>query len=261
MFAFTTTSSAAAEILPKARPPRRPIRVAPQVTGQTDALAVLAHDLRGPLANLSLLIEAMAAETGARLGNGNADRAQKALKVIERVDAMLTAMLDRAGNSTATLAAARRECDLADFIEEVLTLNRPLAERQRVRLHGYIAEPLSAFADPELVMQAIDNLLNNAIGFTGPGGLVLLEAMPDGEGGVTIQVTDQGPGLTAGEIDQLFQRFSRPARNSRSGRRSTGLGLWIVRCIAELHAGKADVRSGGPGKGATFRLWLPAQRQ
>ena len=87
-----------------------------------------------------------------------------------------------------------------------------------------------------LLMQAIDNLVGNAITLTPRGGRVVCEAGPGEAGGAIMSISDQGPGLTQAEIDRLFQPFARAHAASDGERRSTGLGLWIVRLIAERHA-------------------------
>jgi signal transduction histidine kinase len=225
-----------------------------------DALTVLAHDVRGPLASLALLVEAMseagaaAGEAATRIGR----HAARAEQIIERLDGMLTGLLDRARRSGDALAPGDEPLDLADLVETVVALNRPLAEGRGVRLHCLVADPPHARGDAHLIMQALDNLLANAIGFTPKAGLVLCEAAPAENGDVLVRVTDEGPGLSPAEMARLFRPYPKVARPAPTTRRSTGLGLSIAHRIASAHGGSLTVESRGHGHGASFLLRLPA---
>ncbi len=224
-----------------------------------DALAIFAHDLRGPLANLALLIEAIGAEAQAVGSVRTIERTARAERIIDRLDGMLGAMLERARDSGNVLVARRKPVDMADVVETVATLNRPLAEKRGVRLHCFVAEPLVASGDAHLLMQAVDNLVGNAIAFTPAGGLVLCEAAPADNGDVLIRITDEGPGLAPEDIARAFRIFTPLSSRPAAPRKSTGLGLSIVRRIAEAHGGSVKAASPERGKGSSFTLRLPAQ--
>lgn len=243
---------------PHAGPLAKTARLAsPGGTFPSDALAVLAHDVRGPLANLSILVEAMASEVDRGQFGRLSRHADKATRIIERLDGMMTAMLERARTLGDTLLAGRETVDLVDVIETVASLNRPLAERHGVRLHCLIAEPLHVKGEAHLLMQAIDNLLGNAITHSPRGACVVCEAAPARGGDVIVRIADQGPGLTADEIAGLFRAFGTLPARATQPRKSTGLGLAIVRRIAESHGGSVSAESRGAGAGATFSLRLP----
>ena len=114
---------------------------------------------------------------------------------------------------------------------------------------------LDVHADAGRLEQAISNLVGNALRFTPAGGEVAISAHGLPTGGVRIDVSDTGVGLSAEDQARVFDRFyKQDASRSRTG---TGLGLSIVRAIAEAHGGSATVRS-TPGQGSTFSVTIPA---
>jgi signal transduction histidine kinase len=221
---------------------------------------MFAHDMRGPLANLSLLLEAIAdaAETGRR--EQIARQTARADQILARLEGMLTAMLARMRTLGDPLAPVTGDVDLGDLVETIAGLNRPLAEQRGVRLHCTVVEPLHVRGDAHLLMQAIDNLINNAISFTPAGGRVVCEAGPADNGDTLIRISDEGPGLAIADLGRLFKPFGRASGGNDPARPSHGLGLWIVGLVAERHGGRVEAASDGPGHGATFTVRLPAHR-
>jgi signal transduction histidine kinase len=112
---------------------------------------------------------------------------------------------------------------------------------------------LSARCDRDRVSQVLSNLLGNAIKFTPSGGTVTLAAAPSPEGGVTVSVSDTGPGVPDALRERIFERFWQIGKPDRQG---LGLGLYISKMIVESHGGRIFVDSAA-GKGSTFRFTLP----
>jgi signal transduction histidine kinase len=142
--------------------------------------------------------------------------------------------------------------DVADFLIE--TLHRWSQTRRRWSL-GPLAEA-SVPADEDRLTLALDALIENAVDHTGPDGRIELSARRDGEH-VILAVTDSGPGIPAAEVGRIFGRFTRvdPGRSREAG--GFGLGLAVVKAIAEAHHGSVHVRS-TVGHGSVFELILPA---
>src|SRR5581483_6871027 len=113
-------------------------------------------------------------------------------------------------------------------------------------------------ADPDRLAQALRNLINNAIDHTRPvSGLVRIEVERLANDRLRISVLDDGPGIPPGELDRIFQRFHRTGEARASEFGGAGLGLAIVRAIAEAHGGSVEASNGGVGGGARFDLLLP----
>jgi signal transduction histidine kinase len=108
-------------------------------------------------------------------------------------------------------------------------------------------------ADHRRLVQALSNLIDNALRLTPSGGTVTVQALP-APGYVEFAVRDTGPGIPADQLPHLFDRFWQGARARRGG---AGLGLAIVKGIVEAHGGRLFAES-RPGEGATFRFWIPA---
>jgi signal transduction histidine kinase len=142
-----------------------------------------------------------------------------------------------------------REVELGALVDEVLDKARPLADR-RWTLDARSEVVVSA--DPQRLTQALVQLVSNAVRHTAPGGTIGLGSRSDGRQ-VRIWVRDSGPGVPVEDRERIFDRF----RRGRAARgEGSGLGLSIVRAIAEAHAGTVAVES-EPGGGARFVLTLP----
>jgi signal transduction histidine kinase len=141
---------------------------------------------------------------------------------------------------------------LDEFAIEVITRWRPTAPRQWKL--GPL-DPVRALADPERLGLAVDALVENAIRHTGDGDVIGLSVSCGGDGQVRVAVSDTGAGIEAGELHRVFDRFR--TASSAKGPRGTGLGLSLVRAIADAHGGSARVRS-VRGKGSEFEIRLPA---
>ncbi|MGH6743067.1 MAG: sensor histidine kinase, partial [Bradyrhizobium sp.] len=151
----------------------------------------------------------------------------------------------------------REPIDLAALINEVVEANQPLAARKEQSI-SVSAPPLQqTHCDIDRVREAIDNLLSNAIKYSPLGGRIEVSAERQGDK-TLIRVRDHGAGLSPEDISRLFGRFQRLSAKPTAGESSTGLGLSIVKRIAELHGGSIAAESAGPGFGTTFTLTLPA---
>jgi signal transduction histidine kinase len=114
-------------------------------------------------------------------------------------------------------------------------------------------------ADRERLEAALDALIENAVDATAEGGRISLSAGPDGDH-LILEVSDDGDGIEADHLSQVFERFSRRERDRARGSGGTGLGLAIVKAIVDAHEGSVDVTS-APGAGTTFRIRLPRYRE
>jgi signal transduction histidine kinase len=220
-------------------------------------LSRFAHDLRGPLANLSLLVEAIEAR-GKSAGDSKLGAlADRAAKVIDRLDDMMNALLTRARAAASAQPCEAASVSLPDIVETAAELNQPLAERCGVRLHCFLVEPLCVTGDAELLMQAVDNLLTNAIKYSRRGGMVVCQAAAVGNEAV-LRIEDEGPGLKPEDMRRLFRPFQRASATSDAPLGSAGIGLSIVHDIAVQHGGSISAANRSDGRGAVLTLRLPA---
>lgn len=211
------------------------------------------HELRAPLT-------LMRAEIESALRRGRTkEEYRRALESVQgEVDhlARLTDQLLMLARADAgALVPAQEAVDVADFLHETGARWEPFAERRNVRVE--ISAPDSGYVegDPALLRRVMDNLVDNAIRYTGEGTAVALRGYAS-NGGWNVEVVDHGPGIPAGYRTRLFSRFARPdkARSAEDG--GAGLGLALSAAIARAHGGTLElVENEEPG--AVFRMHLP----
>ncbi|MDP6076587.1 MAG: ATP-binding protein, partial [Acidimicrobiales bacterium] len=145
--------------------------------------------------------------------------------------------------------------DASNLVEETVEDFGAAASEAGVAIQHEIAHELPVVGDPVALRRALANLLSNAIRVSDPTGRVRVTAGQDSEM-VWMSVLDDGPGLSPEDQERVFQRFWRGDRASAREAGRSGLGLAIVRQIAEAHGGQVTLRS-TVGVGSTFTIWLP----
>jgi two-component system phosphate regulon sensor histidine kinase PhoR len=234
---------------------KRPTEAPAPVTSEqppkdSNWIAEVSHELRLPIANIKLLVETL---LDGALEDPDVCRRmlKRAYGEVERLQKLAADLL-----SAETVSQSRQEIrqDWVDLgararyaAESVATL--ALSKGVEVRLQ--VAPNYRVYANQEQLDQVLLNLVENALKFTPPGGLVTIAS---GEGSGVLEVRDTGIGIPAHEIPKIFQRFYRVDRTQSKG--STGLGLSIVKNIADLHGGRVVVES-EEGKGSVFRVEFP----
>ncbi|MCF8033067.1 MAG: HAMP domain-containing protein [Desulfarculaceae bacterium] len=220
-----------------------------------DFVANVSHELRTPLTAVR-----GAAET---LIDGALDSPQYArhfaeliLRQNRRLERLVQDLMELASLESGQSPPRRRRIEALELADSVMEAVLDLAEARGVELGRSLPrEPLVFQADARQVEQAMLNLVDNAIKYTGQGGKVTLSiAVEDRE--VVLSVSDTGPGIPAEHLPRLFERFYRVDTNRSREMGGTGLGLAIVKHVALVHQGRVDVES-VPGQGSTFRLVLP----
>jgi two-component system phosphate regulon sensor histidine kinase PhoR len=147
--------------------------------------------------------------------------------------------------------------NIAELLEEAAASVGPLGEKKKMALILECPPELSARVNGSLLVQAAINLLDNAFKYSPAGSTVRLAAAA-AEGELVIEVKDEGPGIPAGHLERIFERFYRVDRARSRETGGTGLGLAIVRHIALLHRGRAEAESHA-GDGSVFRIRLPLE--
>jgi PAS domain S-box-containing protein len=218
-------------------------------------LATLAHELRNPLAPIRNALEILGLKDVA------APAAVEARELMVRQLAHLVRLVDdllEVSRITHGKIELRREpVELASVIESAVETVRPLVDAARQRLEVSLpAEPLWLEGDPIRLSQIFGNLLNNATKYTDAGQEIRLEAKPF-DGGVLVSVKDKGVGIPAELLPRLFDMFSQGHPNPSIAQGGLGIGLSLVHKLVELHGGRVEARSAGPGRGSELMVFLP----
>ena len=221
---------------------------------RSDLVGNLSHELRTPVAAARALAETLASGV-----DDDDDRARflgRLVEELERLGEMIRGMLRLARLESGSEPLAREECDVAALLQTAANRIEPVARARRVGIDVVAADGPAVRCDRERVLEALSNLLDNAVRHSPHGGLVRLSTHPD-DRGVRVDVQDEGPGILPGERERVFERFytGGEARDSSDG---TGLGLAIARHIVVRHGGAIWVDDRSPG--ATLCFTLPATR-
>lgn len=222
-------------------------------------LAMLSHELRNPLNAIGSYAALLESDPEAR----QYPVVRKAAGAIRRnagAQARLVSdLLDLSRLRTGKLAIRRQEVLLGPLVAEAAEAVRAEAEAKDLRLEVETpGEPILAEADPVRVQQIVWNLLQNAVKFTPAGGWVAVRLEREVEL-ARLDVEDSGQGVAPEFLPRLFDMFSQEeAGEARQG--GLGIGLALVRQLTDLHGGRVEADSRGPGQGARFTVWLPLRR-
>jgi len=239
-----------------------------ELRAQSDALAesnerknhflgVLAHELRNPLAPISNSINILK-----RVPPGT-EHAQRAQAVIERqtrhMIRLIDDLLDVTRISQGKIRVQSDPVDLLDAVRNCIEDQTSTLEQGNLHLAlDMPSEPLRVRGDYTRICQVFGNLLNNAIKFTNAGGTIHVSVRPDARSNeAVLDVQDTGVGLDPALIPQLFQPFSQGANAYTRTTGGLGLGLALVKALAELHGGSVTAQSAGPNQGSQFTVRLP----
>jgi PAS domain S-box-containing protein len=218
-------------------------------------LATLSHELRTPLMPVISCAHL--------LGTDDTLDAEhlKSVQVIERnaraLSRMIDELLDLSAVMNRKLRLMRERTKMNDWVRATLETMRPAWEKKELTVKFTpCRQPLELEIDPTRLAQVLTNLINNAIKYTQPGGKIQVK-LSSHRTEVRLSVTDNGAGLNRYEIDRIFEMFHQSRTRRTQGVGGLGVGLTVARSLAELHGGGLLAESPGPGKGATFTVWLP----
>ncbi len=218
-------------------------------------LAMLSHELRNPLASVA---------NAAALLKETVDPENRvwAAGVIERQSRQLAHLindlLDVSRVTTGKIRLRKEVCDVAILLDRACETVRPLVDERSHRLTcNYQRDTFWLKADPVRVEQIVLNLLTNAAKYTPAGGRIDLSVARDG-GELVITVQDNGMGIAPDRLPEIFNLFAQGERSMARSEGGLGIGLTVVRKLAELHGGKIEAQSDGHDHGSTFTVRLPA---
>ncbi|AWN45047.1 histidine kinase [Methylobacterium terrae] len=225
---------------------------------KTEILGTVAHDLKNPLAVILGRAEMLGDMIEARPQPTEAMHAQigHIRETARRLTGMIETLIADAMNDALDIALRREPVDFAALAREVSQANAPLAETKSQTLRSQIPDSLYLCGDAERLREAMDNLISNAIKYSPVGAEIVVTVAREAVDTI-YAVRDHGPGLSPEDNARLFGRFQRLSAKPTAGEGSTGLGLSIVKRIAELHGGRATAESHAGEAGSTFAIRLP----
>ena len=216
---------------------------------KSEFLATLSHELRNPLAPIGFGLKLLEA------GNGSDPNAIRIMRrQLQQLVRLVDDLLDATRLSSNKIQIRRLRTDLVPIVQHAVEACMPDIEAARHELAITVpAEPVWVDADPDRLAQVVTNLLNNATRYTPPGGRLTLD-VGVAEEEVVLSVSDTGVGLDDADRERVFEMFMQVGGPGSGG---LGIGLALVRRIVELHGGRVEARSEGPGRGSEFAIRLP----
>ncbi len=218
-------------------------------------LAMLAHELRNPLASIHNAVQLM---RNPQLPAAQQDWARDMIeRQLGHLTRLIDDLLDVARITRGKINLSREPVPLATLVARAVETVQPLLSRQRHDLVVDVAgEALFIDGDPTRLIQIVGNILSNAVKYTHPGGRIELSAGSRDEH-VEIRVRDNGIGIDPGLIPTVFNLFAQASRNEAGNQAGLGIGLALVKRLVELHGGQVEAHSDGLGKGSEFTVKLP----
>jgi PAS domain S-box-containing protein len=218
-------------------------------------LALLAHELRNPLAPLRNGLQVI------RLASGDAKVVAKTRDMMDRqlshMVRLIDDLLDVSRISLGKMELRRSRVLLADVVSSAVETARPALEAAGHELKVSLPpEPIPLEADVTRLAQVLGNLLNNSAKYTDRGGRIWLTARRDGDQ-VRVTVQDTGIGIPASALPNIFDMFSQVDRSIERSTGGLGIGLALVKGLVEMHGGTIQAESPGEGQGSTFTVRLP----
>ena len=215
-------------------------------------LATLAHELRNPLAPIRYASQLLKPGTPPEMA---ADARRMIDRQLAHMARLLDDLLDVSRITRGTLDMRRDAVDLRAVLRHAVEAARPLAQAVEHELQVQVPElPLMVRGDETRLIQVIGNLINNAIKFTNAGGAIVVSADVDGPM-IVARVRDTGRGISPELLPHVFEMFTQGDSSARQT--GLGIGLALAKQMVELHGGRIEAHSDGPGRGSEFRVLLP----
>jgi PAS domain S-box-containing protein len=218
-------------------------------------LAMLAHELRNPLAPIGAAAQVLA------VAGADTSKVSMASAVIGRqvrhMAGLVDDLLDVSRVKRGLVRLDKRRCDMAAVLAAALEQARPLVDRRGHRLTVALPDAQACVeGDEKRLVQVIANLLNNAVKYTPDGGHIDV-ALALGGGTAMVTVRDNGVGMRADFLERAFDVFAQADQSIARSQGGLGLGLALARSLVSAHGGAIEAASAGPGQGAVFTVTLP----
>jgi PAS domain S-box-containing protein len=229
---------------------------------RNEFLAILAHELRNPLAPLRNAVQIL------RRSADNAAVVEKARDLIDRqvhhMSRLVSDLLEAARAQNGQIKLQMSSLDLRSIIRHAVDLMRPVFEGKQQKLRVTLPEtPVSVEGDATRLEQVFTNLLSNANKYTQERGEIEINlgaGLIDEARCAIVQVVDNGEGIEGELVPRLFELFAQADRSLAHSQGGLGIGLSLVRTLVEMHGGRVTMRSEGRGRGSTFEVRIPLAR-
>lgn len=221
---------------------------------KNDFLAMLAHELRNPLAPIRNGLQLM------KLVGNNSTMATEARNMMERqignMARLIDDLLDLSRITEGKIELLKEKVDLRTVVQDALETSRPLIDELGHKLSVTLpSKPVFVYADRSRLAQVFVNLLNNSVKYTESGGDIWLTLERQGTDAV-VKVKDNGMGIAPVLLPKIFDLFTQADRSLQPPQSGLGIGLSVVRRLVERHDGTVEAASDGPGKGSEFTVRL-----
>jgi signal transduction histidine kinase/CheY-like chemotaxis protein len=226
---------------------------------QDEFLAMLAHELRNPLAPIR---SAMALLERPDCTEAMREKVYDVIKrQVHHMGRLIDDLLDASRLTQGKVILQRQPTAVAEFVQQAVENAREMIDAQHQRLTlDTPAAPLFVDGDPVRLLQIVGNLLHNAAKYTPPGGSIAVTVRPHGDR-MVIRIVDNGVGIAAESLPFVFDMFTQGNHSLSRSQGGLGIGLTVVRRMVELHGGTVEARSAGLGQGSEFVVSLPRLMQ
>jgi signal transduction histidine kinase len=225
---------------------------------KSDFLATMSHELRTPLNAIIGFSEVLHEQMFGELNERQLAYVNDVLEAGRHLLSLINDVLDLAKIEAGRMDIVLSQVAIPDLLRSAVSMNAERASRGRLELNlSTEPEEITIAADERRVRQIVFNLLSNAVKFTPADGRVDVSARLE-DGQVEVAVADTGPGITAADLETIFEEFEQTSEGKEA--EGTGLGLPLSRKLVELHGGRLWVES-EPGRGSTFRFTLPVRQE
>jgi PAS domain S-box-containing protein len=219
-------------------------------------LAMLAHELRNPLASISSALQLFGRLETERELEWAKDVVQRHVKHLAR---LIDDLLDISRITRGKISLRKEPVNLSPIVSSAVEVVRPLVEERKHELGVSLTGTLRLEADPLRLEQILVNLLTNGAKYTEAGGNIGLSALHEGPD-IVIRIRDTGVGISPELLPRVFDLFVQGDRTMARSEGGLGIGLALVKSLVELHGGRVAARSEGVGKGTEFEVRLPSMR-
>jgi CheY-like chemotaxis protein len=225
---------------------------------------MLAHELRNPLSAVHNAVQVIKIQ--ARLDPEMLSMSELLGRQVNHLARLVDDLLDVSRVSTGRIRLRKTAVDMADVVRQAIEMSQPAIQQRQQTLEWQApAAPVVIEGDAARLIQVVDNLLRNASQYTQSGGRITLSLCTDESakdiGSAVLRVQDNGIGIPRSMLDHVFDLFSQVTPSFAQSRGGLGIGLSLVRALAQMHGGTVVAHSEGPGAGAEFVVKLPLRER